>query len=82
MIHVKFMNLIRSKYHLSEMTIEAPTLGDLMQAILSKNPMMNPDDLYHAVIFVNQKQVMHLNRINHMLNDGDQVIFTHFVGGG
>lgn len=82
MVKVKFFNLIRSKYNIDEIDVKAGTLKEIIHEILRRHQEMDEDDLKNAVIFLNQKQVMHIDRLNEMIFDDDILIFTHFVGGG
>jgi molybdopterin converting factor small subunit len=82
MVLVKFFNLIRSKYQIKDLELNSGTLGFLIDTILMLHPHIEPNDLKEAVIFINDQQVMHLNRFNVIVKEGDLVVFTHFVGGG
>jgi molybdopterin converting factor small subunit len=82
MVKVKFFNLIRSKYNISEIETNPGTLKDIIHEILQKHIEIDPNDLLNAVIFLNNRQVMHKNRLNENIYSNDVLVFTHFVGGG
>ena len=82
MVHVKFFALLRSNHRVSELSVEASDMKELTDEILLKVPSLSKEELKQAVIFINNKKVMHEKRFNEKLEDGDVVVFTNFVGGG
>lgn len=82
MVRVTFYNLLRSRHNLKELKVEATTMRELVSAIQKRYPQVTSEELNQAVLFINQKKVMHLRRFDERLRDGDKVVFTNFVGGG
>ncbi len=82
MVTVRFLNLLRSTYKVEQIEVEAGSVRSIIAQIISKVPDMREEDFEQAVLFVNQVKVMHVSRYDDMINDGDVVVFTHFVGGG
>ncbi len=82
MVKVVFLNLLRSKYGFNEIMMNSSTLQDLIVQLLMTYPQINALDFKTAVVFVNQERIDQLQWSGKTLNDGDEVILTHFVGGG
>jgi molybdopterin converting factor small subunit len=82
MVKVRFLNLLRSKYNIDTLWLKPGTIYDILNQILSMYPHINIQDLKSAVIFINQEKIMHLDRFNTITQADDEIIFTHFVGGG
>ena len=82
MVKITFYNLLRSKYKLDTMEVEAGSVQCILNQIMNIHPQINYDDLMQAVLFINKEKVMHLNRLNEVVKDGDEIVFTNFVGGG
>ena len=82
MVKVIFYNLIRSKYRIEDLEVEAGSLQEVIKQVIKKHPHIDKDDLLQAVLFINQEKVMHVNRLDEKVEDGDHVVFTNFVGGG
>lgn len=82
MVTVRFLNLLRSTYKVEQLDVEAGSVRSIILQIIAKVPDMRVEDFDQAVLFVNQVKVMHVSRYDDMINDGDVVVFTHFVGGG
>lgn len=82
MVTVRFLNLLRSKYRVEQLNVKAGTLGNVLEQILQQVPAMKKNDFEHAVIFINDVQLVHVSDGNAEVNDGDTVLITHFVGGG
>ena len=82
MIHVKCMHLLRSKYGITEVDVEASTVEGVIQSLKHHHPELDEQDFYQAVLFVNKQKISHVKRFETRLNEGDEVVFTNFVGGG
>ncbi len=82
MVHVKCMHLLRSKYGIKELDVEASTVQDVLNALKKIYPTLDEQDFYQAVLFVNKQKISHNKRFNTPLTSGDEVVFTNFVGGG
>ncbi|TVP84967.1 MAG: hypothetical protein EA375_05580 [Acholeplasmataceae bacterium] len=82
MVTVRFLNLLRSTYKVEQIEVESGSVRSIIAQIISKVPDMREEDFEQAVLFVNQVKVMHVSRYDDMINDGDVVVFTHFIGGG
>jgi molybdopterin converting factor small subunit len=82
LVKIKFFNLLRSKYNISMLETKEGSLEDVIHEIILKHQEIDPNDLYGAVIFLNNQQIMHKDRLNQKVNEDDELVFTHFVGGG
>lgn len=82
MVTVRFLHLLRSKYKLHTFELKQGTVNDIISQLKDILPDLDPKDFEQAVVFVNTDKVIHPSRFDDMINDGDDVVFTHFVGGG
>ncbi len=82
MVKVVFLNLLRSKYGISQIMMNSGTLQEIIDQLLVIHPKIDVKDFMTAVIFVNQERIDQLNWNLKTLIDGDEVVLTHFVGGG
>jgi molybdopterin converting factor small subunit len=82
MVKVVFLNLLRSKYGIDEILVLPGTVQNALDQIRIAHPQIQAKDFQEAVLYVNQTRVMHTNRFQQELLDGDEVILTHFVSGG
>ncbi len=82
MVKITFLNLLRSKYGIETLLVEPGKMEVIFKTLLSKHPEIEPKDFQDSVMFVNQKRIPHATRFDITLQDGDDVVFTHFLGGG
>ncbi len=82
MVTVKCFHLLRSKYGIEELTVKSGTVRSILDAMKQRYPSIDEADFTQAIMFINQEKVMHLDRFDECVEDGDVVIFTNFVGGG
>ncbi len=82
MVKITFLNLLRSKYQLDVLSVEPGPMKNIFASLLKKHPEIDPKDFQESVMFVNQQRIAHANRFDIVLHDGDDVVFTHFLGGG
>lgn len=82
MVNVKFYGLIRSNHRVTEMNVKPGTLRTIIDQIQATYPQISDHEFLTAVIFVNQEKVMHLDRMQLEISEGDEIVFTNFVGGG
>ncbi len=82
MVLVKFMNLLRSKYNIKSFECPAKDMQAVLEYIKKTYPQVRFEDLYQAILFINQEKVSHRKRFETPLKPGDIVVFTNFVGGG
>ena len=82
MVHVKFFGLIRSNHKIVSLDVHSGTLKEIINQIQKEYPKITDYEFNTAIVFINKEKVMHLNRLNTLLKDGDEVVFTNFVGGG
>jgi len=82
MVIVKFFNLIRSNHGVKEITVKAGTISEIIVQIRNLYPQITLQELHDAVLFINKQKVMHFNRFSELIKDGDEIVFTNFVGGG
>lgn len=82
MVTVIFYHLLRSKYDIHEIKVSPGTIHQLLAQIKQIHPELDLDDFKNAVVFVNKTKIIHPSRFDQYINDSDEVVFTHFVGGG
>ncbi len=82
MVTVRFLHLLRSKYKLHTFEVKPGTVNDIILQLKDILTDLDPKDFEQAVVFVNTDIVIHHSRFDVLINDGDDVVFTHFVGGG
>lgn len=75
------MNLLRSKYGISEISVHSGTIQEIFDQILHKFPMIKDSDLYSAMVF-NREKVYDQKMFHIYVPDHEEIIITHFVGGG
>ena len=81
MVKVIFYNLIRSKYNVKEMMVKSGTINEIIDQILKEHPNMSKSDFETCVVFYKGKPI-HLRGFHQAINDKEEIIITHFVGGG
>lgn len=81
MVKVIFYNLLRSKYNVREMMVESGTIASIIDCILSVHPEISPSDFETCVVFHHGKPI-HLRGFEKVIKDEEEIIITHFVGGG
>jgi molybdopterin converting factor small subunit len=82
MVTVSVFGLLRSNHHLKSFSIDASSMRDVVNYIKTTYPQVTNHEIEEAVLFINQKKVMHMKRFETALNVGDSVVFTTYVGGG
>lgn len=82
MVTVKFFNLIRSNHGVQQLTLSPGTIENIMIEIRNIHPQITMQELHDAILFINKQKVMHLKRFKEIVKDGDEIVFTNFVGGG
>ena len=82
MVKVIFLNLLRSKYNIEQLDVHEGTIQSILDDIKRLVPTLDAKDFSEALVFVNQVRISHGNRFLATVKDGDEVVFTHFLGGG
>ena len=82
MVTVRFLHLLRSKYNQHTFEVNPGTVNEIISQLNDILPNLDYKDFEQAVVFVNVDKVVHPSRFDEPINDGDDVVFTHFVGGG
>ncbi len=82
MVKIVFYHLLRSKYDIKEFEVRSGTINNILSQIKEKFPIIDLDDFKNCVVFINDTKVVHQSKFNTIINEGDEVVFTHFVGGG
>jgi len=82
MVKVIFLNLLRSKYNIEQLDVHAGTIQSILDEIKRTHPRLDEQDFKEALVFINQVRIAHGDRFPHKVKDGDEVVFTHFLGGG
>jgi molybdopterin converting factor small subunit len=81
MVKVIFYNLLRSKYNISEVEVNPGTINNIINQILNNFTNMKESDFKTAVVFYKGIPI-HNSGFDTRINDRDEIIITHFVGGG
>lgn len=81
MVKVIFYNLIRSKYKVEEVHVNKGTISEIIREILNRYPDMSESDFRTCVVFYHGNPI-HYHRFHQEIDDGEEIIITHFVGGG
>jgi len=82
MVTVIFYNLLRSKYNIHEVKVIPGTINEILNQIKTLHPEIELDDFEHSVVFINSTRILHPAMYNEKVQDGDEIVFTHFIGGG
>ena len=82
MVTVRFLHLLRSKYRQHTFEVNSGTINEIILQLKEILPEIDDKDFEQAVVFVNIDRVIHPSRFDELVIDGDDVVFTHFVGGG
>lgn len=82
MVTVKFLHLLRSKYGIKELSLKPGKFSYILEQIKELHPEIDFKDFDSGVIFINGVQIIYQTKSNEILKDGDELVFTHFVGGG
>lgn len=81
MVKVVFYNLLRSKYHIKEMHVQPGSISSIIEQILESNALMEKRDFETAVVFYRGTPIHH-RQFYRVIDEGEEIIITHFVGGG
>lgn len=82
MVTIKFFGLIRSNHQIQTLHLDVTNMKAIIDYLNTHYPTISKQEIEDAVIFVNQKKVMHMKRFETPLRDNDVVVFTTYVGGG
>lgn len=82
MVKVIFLNLLRSKYDIHQIDVLPGTINDIIKQIQMIHPNVLLKDFEHSVIFINSNKIIHNLKFDEIVYDRDEVVFTHFIGGG
>lgn len=82
MVNVKFFNLLRSKYNIHQVEVSNGTIYEIIKQIQVIYPEIEMDDFKYCVVFVNSNRIISHNMFDEKIRDGDELVFTHFIGGG
>lgn len=81
MVKIIFYNLLRSKYNIKELMVAPGTIHQMIDAILLKVPAMRKSDFETCVVFYKGNPI-HYRGFDQYIEKGEEIIITHFVGGG
>jgi molybdopterin converting factor small subunit len=81
MIKVTFYSLLRSNYRVEEEFVNAGSINDIIDQIISMHPQIKPSAFRYSVVFYKGKPI-HFHGFDTLIEDGEEIIFTQFVGGG
>lgn len=81
MVKIVFYNLLRSKYNVKELQVKSGSIHNIIKQIMNEHPNMKIKDFETAVVFLHGKPI-HNRGFDKVIEDNEELIFTHFVGGG
>lgn len=81
MVKVTFYNLLRSKYNIEEVYVREGSINNIIDQIIELHPTMVIAEFTSAVVFYEGKPI-HNYRFDTFIKDNEEIIITHFVGGG
>jgi len=81
MVHIIFYNLLRSKYKVHGIKVPAGSINQMIDKVLSEIPAMKRSDFESSVVFYKGKPI-HKHQFDTIIEDEEEIIITHFVGGG
>lgn len=81
MVKVIFYSLLRSKYNIKEEFYEAGTINEIIDQILERHKYIKKTDFRYGVVLYKGKPI-HYHGFDTLIEDGEYIIFTHFVSGG
>jgi molybdopterin converting factor small subunit len=81
MVKVIFYSLLRSKYNIKEEFVEAGTIDEIINQILERHSNMEKSDFRYGVVLYKGKPI-HYYGFDTVIEDNEEIIFTHFVSGG
>ncbi|MCK5731424.1 MAG: MoaD/ThiS family protein [Tenericutes bacterium] len=82
MVTVIFLNLLRSKYNIHQIKVNPGTINELLVQIKKIYPQIILEDFDNSVVFINSIRIIHPKMYDEVVGDGDEIVFTHFIGGG
>ena len=82
MVTVILLNLLRSKYNIHQVEVMPGTILEILDQIKKLHPEVQLEDFEHSVVFVNTNRIIQKAFNREKIHDGDEVVFTHFIGGG
>ncbi|MFW5838666.1 MAG: MoaD/ThiS family protein [Bacillota bacterium] len=82
MVTVSVFGLLRSNHNIKQFSIDACGMRDVVEYLKKTYPHITNKELEEAILFVNQEKIMHMKRFDIPLTDGDNIVFTTYVGGG
>jgi molybdopterin converting factor small subunit len=81
MVKVIFYNLLRSKYGINEMLVQPGSITEIIKEIIDLYPQMKLKDFETSVVFHHGVPI-HFRGFDKLIKSNEEIIFTHFVGGG
>ena len=82
MVTVRFLHILKNQYRQQTGVVKSGTINSIISELKEILPEIDLKDFEQAVVFVNVDKVIHPSRFDEEIIDGDDVVFTHFVGGG
>lgn len=81
MVKVIFYNLLRSKYKIKEIMVNPGSIHQIIEQIQIKHNNIDLNDFKTSVVFFNGNPI-HFTGFQTIIPDDQEIIITHFVGGG
>lgn len=81
MVNVKFFGIIRLLIKISDIDVEANTVGEALKKI-SKEHEVELNALQNSIILVNEENIVNLNKLKTKLYDNDEIKILSVGGGG
>lgn len=82
MVTVRFFGMLRMSLKQPSLTAEAGSVRELIDRIAPQIGMKDKRSLWHAVIFINGENIVHLRGLHTRLKGGDEVQFFSPAMGG
>ncbi len=81
MVKVIFYNLLRSKYGINEILVKDGSISQIIDEIVSRHSNIIRNDFETSIVFYHGKPI-HYHNFSTVIDDNEEIIITHFVGGG
>jgi len=81
MVKVVLYNLLRSKYGIDKIDVSSGTINEIIDEIINTYPQMKRSDFESAIVF-HKGNIIHYHAFDKKIEDEEEIIITHFVGGG
>ena len=81
MVRVVLYNLLRSKYSIDKIGVSTATINEIIDEIINPYQQIKRNDFESAIVF-HKRNIIHYHAFDKKIADEEEIIITHFVGGG